>query len=233
MGMEAAFDFLDPISSSDVDELLEYFYSIDELFSPYKKTSDIYKVNAKKIAAEESNPEVRKVLRICERLKKDSNGFFDIRVENHIDPSGMVKGYAISQAAHDLSKKGYFNFYIEIGGDMQVAGLKNGFKWKVGVENAVTGKIHVIQLTDKGVATAGLFKSGLPIYNPHTQKIAGYYKSVTVIARDVADADWIATAAFAMGEKGKAFVENREGIEAIFIGSDGSEFFTSGIANYM
>lgn len=236
MGMSVAIEILDDgVKSTDIDEVLDYFHVVDETFSTYKKTSEITRINKKMLKMEDASPEVKKVIKLCELTKHETKGYFDIAVEGIIDPSGLVKGYAISEGSKMLMKKGYKNFYVEIGGDIDIRGLKNGMKWKVGIRNPLKTleNARVLYLSDKGIATSGTYERGMHIYNPIKKKLANELSSVTVVAQDVFEADRFATAVYAMGEKGIDFLEERDGMEGYLITKDGKELLTSGFTSYL
>jgi thiamine biosynthesis lipoprotein len=128
------------------------------------------------------------------------------------------------------------NFYIDAGGDIQVAGTKEGHPWRIGIRNPFNRKenVKVLAITDKGVATSGTAIRGQHIYNPHypeqpPQDIA----SLTVIGPDVYEADRFATAAFAMGRRGIAFIEELPGFEGYLIDTSARATFTSGFERYV
>jgi thiamine biosynthesis lipoprotein len=234
MGMSVAVEVLDPATGSDLDEVLDYFHVVDALFSPYKKDSEISHINEKKLKLEDASPEVKKVLKLCEQTRILTNGYFDILIEGRIDPSGLVKGYAICEAAKKLKKKGYKNFYIEIGGDIEIVGLKNDQKWRVGIKNPFkpNENTDIVHITNAGIATSGLYERGMHIYNPLKKKLATEIKSMTVIAKDIYEADRFATASFAMGIEGMNFLEKQENLEAFCITDTGEEIETSGFSKY-
>lgn len=234
--MSVAIEVLDnAVKSTDIDEVLDYFHSVDETFSTYKKTSEISRINRKLLKLEDASPEVKKVLTLCEQTKRATKGYFDISVEGIIDPSGLVKGYAISEGSKMLVKKGYKNFYVEIGGDIDIRGHKNGMKWKVGIRNPLKSfeNARVLFLSDRGIATSGIYERGMHIYNPIKKKLANELLSATVVGNDVYEADRFATGVYAMGEKGIDFLEEKEGLEGYVITKDGKELFTSGFAMYL
>ncbi len=235
MGMSVAVEVLDEANGSDLDDVLDYFHKIDSVYSTYKKTSEISRLNAKQLTEEELSPDVKKVLRLCEETRQLTNGYFDIHVEGIIDPSGLVKGYAIWEASKMLSSKGYKNFYIEIGGDIDIRGNKNGLPWRVGVRNPLNKSINtkVLKLTDCGVATSGTYERGMHIYDPIKKRLAPGIQSLTVIGPNVYEADRFATACYAMGEKGIEFLEKREGLEGFMITKDGKTRMTSGFTNFL
>ena len=235
MGMSVAVEVLDETDGNDIDEVLDYFHTIDNLFSTYKKTSEISKLNAKKIIKDDLSPEVKKILRLCEETKHETHGYFDIEVEGIIDPSGLVKGYAIWEASKMLSKKGYKNFYIEIGGDIDIRGRKNGMPWRVGVRNPLD-KLDiskVMKLTNCGVATSGTYERGMHIYDPIKKRLAPGVSSLTVIGPNIYEADRFATACYAMGENGIEFLEKKEGLEGLMITHDAKQLMTSGFNSFL
>lgn len=232
MGMNCVIEVLDNCTSSDIDEVLEYLHAFDRKFSTYKRGSEISKINAKKIRISEASPEVKHVLDLCEETRILSNGYFNIEVEGYLDPSGLSKGFAMTEASKKLLKKGYKNFYISIGSDIEIHGLKNGLPWKLEVPSPVkTLKSVGISVTDCGVATSGNYESGIQIYNPLKKKLVGDVLSLTVISHNIFEADRFSTAAFAMGEKGIGFLE-KHGIDGIMVTRDGKIKKTSGFDLY-
>ncbi len=76
---------------------------------------------------------------------------------------------------------------------------------------------------------------GHHIYDPldPAGRIAAEPVSLTVIAADVLDADRFATAAFAMGQAGIAFIEGLDGCEGYLVDGRGTATYTSGFASYV
>ena len=153
-----------------------------------------------------------------------------------VDPSGIVKGWAILQAAHMLKEAGFSNFYIDAGGDIQVAGNKDGEPWRIGIRDPFERKeiVKVLSVTDKGIATSGTAIRGQHIYDPHhpdtpLQDIV----SLTIIGPNVYEADRFATAAFAMGKRGIYFIEQLAGFEGYMIDASARATFTSGFERYV
>ncbi len=180
---------------------------------------------------------MRAIFVLAEQTRLETGGYFDIRHEGMYDPSGVVKGWAISNAAAILREQGAQSFYIDAGGDIQMAG-SNGQegKWRVGIRNPFNPSeiVKVLFLTDCAVATSGTYIRGQHIYNPHDD--AGPLTeilSLTVIGPDICDADRFATAAFAMGRHGIFFVESLSGFEGYMIDQDGRATFTTGFERFV
>ncbi|HEU0115319.1 MAG TPA: FAD:protein FMN transferase, partial [Thermomicrobiales bacterium] len=72
------------------------------------------------------------------------------------------------------------------------------------------------------------------IYNPRRPgPLETDLVSLTVIAPTIYEADRMATAAFAMGRDGLAFVASRPGLEAYAIAADGMAAYTRGFPEYV
>ena len=85
-----------------------------------------------------------------------------------------------------------------------------------------------------GVATSGSYLRGAHIYNPHAPNAAvSDVVSLTVIGPNILEADRFATAAFAMGEAGIAFIERMDGLEGYQIDARGMAQMTSGLGRYL
>ena len=164
-------------------------------------------------------------------------GFFNIAHKGQMDPSGLVKGWSIYNASLILKKRGYTNFYVDAGGDIQVSGANSeGENWVVGIRNPFNRNenVKVLSVTDKGVATSGTAIRGEHVYNPHNStKNKSKIVSMTVVGSNIYDADRFATAAFAMDQKGISFVESLKGFEGYMIDKKGIATFTSGFDKYV
>ncbi|MCL4338311.1 FAD:protein FMN transferase [Patescibacteria group bacterium] len=245
MGMPSSIEIADRYArTEDINDVFNFFRHIDRKFSTYKSGSEMEKINRGEIKEKDFSPEMKLIMSLCQKTKQETKGYFDIHIGSKIDPSGIVKGYAIKKGADMLQDKGYRNFFVEIGGDIQIHGysnacteslLKVGTKWKVGLQNPFNKKeiIKVLYLTDKGIATSGNYIRGKHIYNPIRAKAADEIVSISVVGPDVYEADRFATAAFAMGEKGIEFIATLPGFEAYMVTKDKRAVFTRGFEKYL
>ncbi len=238
MGMPIAIEIADPKATGGVfDEVFDYFTHIDEKFSTYKPTSEISAINSGALTLADASEEMQLVFAMCEETKQQTNGYFDIRTpRGTYDPSGLVKGWAIWNAAKLLEKKGFENFYVDAGGDIQPHGHNaDGGKWVVGIKNPFNQNenIKVVYVGNEGVATSGTYIRGKHIYNPRggNQPVSEIV-SLTVIGPNIHDADRFATAAFAMGADGIRFIEQLAGYEGYMIDNDKIATMTTGFGRY-
>jgi thiamine biosynthesis lipoprotein len=237
MGMPITIDIVDADDERIHDDVFCHFRAVDRRFSPFRVDSEISAINLRRLAASDYSSEMREVLALARRTKRETNGFFDIRTVNGLlDPSGIVKGWAIRNAAGLVARAGARDFFIDAGGDIQTSGRDaRGDEWSVGIRSPFDREqiIKVVYPRGKGVATSGTYVRGQHIYDPrapHTA-IAGIV-SLTVIGADVLEADRFATAAFAMGRAGIQFIAQRPGLEGYMVDEQGRATFTSGFEAY-
>ena len=243
MGMPITVEIIDNDATTvDLQKVFDYFNYVEEKFSLFKKTSEITKINAGEINPKEYSDDMKKIFTASEETKKLTNGYFNIeKHDGTYDTSGIVKGWAIYNAAELLKKAGFKNYYVEAGGDIQVHGNNDkGEPWSIGIRDPFdkTGLriIKVVYLANnEGIATSGTYLRGQHIYNPHDveQKHITDIVSLTVIGQNIYEADRFATAAFAMGKNGISFIENLSGFEGYIIDKNGIATFTSSFEKYL
>lgn len=234
MGMPITVEIING-NNKDLKKVFDYFKYVDSKYSPFKSNSEVSLINSG-LPNKNWSDEMKEVLKLCDETKKETNGYFDVYRYGKLDPSGLVKGWAINNAAKLLSDQGYGNYYIEAGGDIQVSGknLEN-LPWIVGVRNPfnINQIIKVVAVSDRGVATSGTYIRGQHIYNPKSNKEVDEVISLTIIGPNIYEADRIATGAFAMGRKGIEFIEQLKGFEGYMVDNDKIATFTSGFEKYV
>jgi thiamine biosynthesis lipoprotein len=221
-----------------INEVFGYFEYVDENFSPFKETSELSRINRGEIPENDWSDDMRVVLMLSEKTKEETGGYFDIIApDGKINPSGLVKGWAIQNAALILESEGFKDYYVDAGGDIQVSGKNSrGENWKIGVKNPFKQEeiVKVLNVKEEGVATSGTYIRGQHIYDPSNKfKKLEEIVSLTVVGPNIYEADRFATAAFAMGPKGIYFIENLPGFEAYMIDKNGLATETSGFKKYV
>jgi FAD:protein FMN transferase len=237
MGMPITVDVVDAADGAILDAVFAYFDGVDRRFSTYRTDSEIAAVNEGRLAEADYSDEMREVLVLAERTKRETDGYFDIRMpDGALDPSGIVKGWAIRNAAAIVAESGDRDFFIDAGGDIQSSGTNaSGKQWSVGIRNPFNAAeiIKVVYPRGRGVATSGTYVRGQHIHNPRAPgRPIGDVVSLTVIGPDVLEADRFATAAFAMGKDGIYFIEATPGLEGYVVNGNGRATLTSGIEAY-
>ena len=238
MDMPITIEVVDPdVSEKDIEELFGYFHSVESVFSMFRDTSEISKINAGSIKPEQYSADMKTILQLGEQTKRETNGYFDMKINGKVDPTGVVKGWAIYQVSQKLLQRGFQNHYVDAGGDIQVQGKKtDGTAWRIGIRNPFhrTEIVKTVALNHEGIATSGTAIRGQHIYNPHKPGAAiTDIASMTVIGPNVCEADRFATPAFAMGREGITFIEHKKGLEGYMIDSAGIATYTSGFNRYV
>lgn len=238
MGMPITVEVIladDAAAKRNMDRVFDDIREVDRTFSTYKPDSEISRMNRGELTADDASAVVRDVLALCEQMKSRTGGYFDILRDGRMDPSGLVKGWSIGEAAKLLDDAGVQDYCITAGGDIQLRGHNaDGEKWTVGIQNPrKRGEIvKVLRLTDMAVATSGTYERGEHIYDPHTGRAAVHWQGLTVVGPAILEADVFATAACAMGAAGPGWLAE-QGFECYAIGSDDTAVFTPGINTYL
>ena len=237
MGMPIEVEVVGDGVQQTLDDAFAYLVSVDERFSTYKPDSEISRLNRGEITETAISGEMKEVFALAKKTKKESGGYFDTRrPDGAVDPSGIVKGWAIYNTAKLIRDTGSDDFFVNAGGDIAMGGKNaKGEDWSVGIRNPFNPEeiVKVVYPKGRGVATSGSYVRGAHIYNPLAP--ADELKevvSISVIGPDVLEADRFATAAFAMGKDGIAFIEKMPGLEGYMIDKDAVATFTSGFPDY-
>ncbi|MBN2739562.1 MAG: FAD:protein FMN transferase [Rhodobacteraceae bacterium] len=238
MGMPISIDLPDLEETDLIDEVFSEFANVDARFSPYRDDSELSRLNAGALHAEEISAQMREVLEIARDISAATGGYFDpLRPDGNLDPSGVVKGWAILRAARQIAAAGQRNFCVDAGGDIQCAGTDaHGAAWRIGIQSPFNPDHVVKVVTPKGggMATSGNYVRGDHIYNPHQpSEPVTEIVSLTVIAPDVLTADLHATAGFAMGARGIYHIEATAGLEGYAIAPDGTALATTGFKEFV
>ncbi len=225
-------------SPETLDAIFEYFTSVDTRFSTFKSDSEISRINRGEISLDAYSDDMREIFSLAEKTRDETRGYFSIqRPDGSIDPSGLVKGWAIRNAARLAEQLGHTNYFIDAGGDIQSHGVdEQGRCWTIGIRNPFNHAeiVKVVQPNGKGVATSGTYLRGQHIYNPHQPGATlDDIVSITVIGPDIYEADRFATAAFAMGREGILFIESLGGHEGYTIDANSVATMTSGFEQHV
>lgn len=227
MGTAISLDVRDAaVHPSALDEAFEYLRRVDLRFSTYKPESEVSRLSRGELREIDCSPELREVLDLCERVRRESEGYFDIRAhrtDGSLDPSGLVKGWSLEGAGRILYAAGARNFCINGGGDVVTRGeAASGQAWRVGIRHPVIADrlAAVLAVTDGCVATSGAYERGEHVRDPLTGLPPVGVLSVTVVGPNLTFADAYATAAFAMGTRGLAWLAGRPGYEGCAVTAD-------------
>jgi FAD:protein FMN transferase len=221
----------DPLGAGALDDAWHWFERVDDLFSTWRADSEVSRLARGELDPARVSPEVTEVLTLCDDLRLASTGAFDVAFAAAtgvaevpgrcaIDPTGVVKGWAVDRAVELIEARGATDFAVNAGGDVVVRGFpERGDVWRIGIQHPWERRrlASTIGVTGLAVATSGGYERGEHVVDARTGQAACGLASVTVVASDLATADGCATAALALGRDGMAWLAQRGDVVAMGI----------------
>jgi thiamine biosynthesis lipoprotein len=175
--------------------------------------------------------EIGQVLAWCEAARHGSGGWFDPwAMPGGVDPTGLVKGWAVERAVRSLAEAGCAAVLVNAGGDVMATGCPPGQDcWRVGIRHPWrSDALSAVVRADAAVATSGSYERGLHLTDPHTRLPVHRTASASVTGPSLALADAYATGLAVAGEPGLVPLATNPGYEGYLIGLDGRESNTPG-----
>jgi thiamine biosynthesis lipoprotein len=236
MGTAVGADILDPgVRTATLDAAFAWFREVDARFSTYREDSEIRRIDRGELAQDGASPDVRWILARCDELAIETRGAFDARhhrPDGGLDPSGIVKGWSVEEAARLVEIVGGRNFSLSAGGDLVLRGERvPGRPWRVGIRHPDRADrvAAVLAVRDLAVATSGLYERGAHILDPRTGLAPSELKSATVVGPSLTWADAYATTLMVMGQAGLEWVAGHKGYDALVITADDRVLWTPGM----
>jgi thiamine biosynthesis lipoprotein len=225
MGTVFGIDIRDAGDWTDaVGDVVAWLHHVDAVFSTYRSDSDIAKLQRGERMLNEVHPDVARVLGLCADLHHATDGYFSALFGGRLDPTGLVKGWAVERASALLRDRGSANHAVNGGGDIQTAGsAAPGRPWTVAITDPLdrTRVLTTVAGTDLAVATSGTAERGRHIVDPFTGASVSHLASATVVGPSLTYADAYATAAFVRGPDALRWIDGIEGYTALLADPDG------------
>jgi thiamine biosynthesis lipoprotein len=218
-----------------VAEVIAWLHHVDSVFSTYRPDSDICRLQREELSLDAADPEVSVVLDLCAQVQAETGQHFSAVVDGRIDPTGLVKGWAIERASALLSRRGARNHAVNGGGDMQLVGeAASGRPWRVGITHPADRHrvFAVVEGRDIAVATSGTSERGQHIVDPFRGTAPTALLSATVVGPSLTRADAYATAAFVMGHAATTWLDRVVGYEGLLVAADGASCESAGWRGY-
>jgi thiamine biosynthesis lipoprotein len=202
---------------------------VDRVFSTYRPDSWVSRLGRGEVDVADCPTEVAEVLELGEQARQESAGAFDVRRADGdgslvLDPSGVVKGWAVSRAAALLEVLAGTDVCLSAGGDLVCRTAAPGSPgWRIGIEDPAdpARMVAVVPVRNGAVATSAATHRGSHIRHGRTGRVPRTVASVTVIAADLTSADIDATAAFAQDGDALAWLHTRAGRRGLVVWADG------------
>lgn len=233
MGTVFSLDLRSPtVSDAAVDNVVAWLHDVDATYSTYRPDSPISRLARGEIAEDDCTPEVRQVLARGRRLSVLTDHHFSLYADGTLDPSGLVKGWAIEAASDQLVAAGSTSHSLNGGGDVQCVGDADpGVRWRVGISDPHRpGELCAVVVgSGIAVATSGTAERGSHIRIQGSREDPTGLASITLIGRHLGDVDAYATAAFAMGTAARDWIESLDDVEAFAVTDGGGTWRSSGL----
>lgn len=225
----------DPAGRRAWAEVMACLREVDEVFSTYRPDSWISRLGRGEVDVADCPAEVAEVLALGERARKESGGAFDVRRPRadgtlELDPSGVVKGWALHRAARPLQELDDTDFCLSGGGDLLCrTGDPDGPPWRIGIEDPHDPRrvLATVPLHTAAMATSGTAHRGEHIVDARTGRVPVGVAQVTVIGPSLTWADVDATAAYALGAGAAGWLRTRSGRTGFVVLPDGSTVTTT------
>jgi thiamine biosynthesis lipoprotein len=209
-------------------------HRMDAVFSTWDASSPVSRLRRGEATLADMPPEVAEVLALCHAAREASRGWFDPwAMPGGVDPTGLVKGWAVQRAAGLLRRAGLGSAMVNGGGDVAVFGSPETGQphWRIGVQHPwrADALAAIVPVTGS-VATSADYARGPHLIDPSTGKPARRAASATVTGPGLAIADALATALAVGGDDALAAIGDLDGYAGYLIRPDGTEASTPGLA---
>jgi len=211
-------------------QVLALLREVDKVFSTYRPDSWICQLDRGEVDLVDCPREVAEVIGLGERARVESGGAFAVhrpRADGTLglDPSGVVKGWALERAAAALQALEDTDFCLSGGGDLlcRTTGA-DAVPWRIGIEDPRdTGRLlATVPLHTAAMATSGTAHRGQHIVDARTGQPPTTIAQVSVIGPSLTWADIDATAAYALGPDAATWLKTRTGRTGFVVWQDGS-----------
>ena len=158
---------------------------------------------------------------------------------------GIGKGYAVDRAAAILRGRGLRDFMVQSGGDIYVAGMKDGHPWRLAIQDPrgpANRSFAELDVSDGTFSTSGDYERYFlqngrryhHILDPATGEPARGARSVTIVSNLAVVADGLSTGVFIMGpDAGMALIERLPDVEGVIVSDKNEVLISSGLRGKM
>ncbi len=216
------------VAEAAIAEMWVELDRLEAMFSTFRATSEISRINRGELHLLDASPEVVEVVDACTWLEHVSDGAFRARRpgDEILDPAGFVKGYAAELAAKCLDRAGLRQWYLSVGGDIQTRGTAHdGSPWRIAISDPNSDDPRAIramvEVDGLAVATSGTASRGRHLWDGRSGLPADSLASMTVVGPHLTWADAFATTAFVLGRDGVDWVNHFDGYRALAITTQG------------
>lgn len=232
MGTVVGFKSPSPIPEEAIEAATAVLHDADRVFSLWAPQSPMSRLRCgtghldlADLAPADAGA-IAHVLDRCSLARDLSHGGFDPwALPGGVDPTGLVKGWAVERARDVLVGLGHTTVMVNGGGDIAVAGRPRGRPWRVGIRHPLqpTQLAAVVTVT-AAVATSGNYERPGQLIEPSTGRAARGVASATVCGPHLDLADALATALAVRGLPLLEVIGSMDGYGAYLVTDEGRHF---------
>lgn len=204
----------------------------DAIFSTWKPDSPMSRMRRGLLTLDAAPEEIRQVLDLCSSVRELTSGWFDPwAMPGGVDPTGIVKGWAVERALGALRVRDVVGASVNAGGDVAVFGHpEGGDLWRIGVRHPWRpDALACVLVVRDAVATSGTYERGPHLLDPWTREPRVGAASASVVGPSLALADGLATALAVGGDDVLGRLDELPSYEGYLVRADGTEAWTAGM----
>lgn len=204
----------------------------DATFSTWDPESPMSRMRRGALPPDAAPEEIDQVLELCSCVRDLTGGWFDPwAMPGGVDPTGIVKGWAVERALGALRARDVVAASVNAGGDVAVFGEpETGTRWRIGVRHPWRpDALACVLLVEDAVATSGTYERGPHLVDPRTGEPAAAAASASVVGPSLALADGLATALAVGGDEVLSRLADLPRYEGYLVRLDGTEAWTAGM----
>ncbi len=231
----------EPVLEGATAAVERVFAGLDATFSLYRPDSEASRLARGEVTLRDTSAAFRARFADATGWRLLTDGFFTPeRPDGILDLSGIIKGYAIDQAASALESAGITDWCLNAGGDVLVSGSPapgTGTPWLAGIVDpqdrgtllsgfALGGTGRFAALATSGTAERGnhIWRAGAGRRGRHPLE----FRQVSVAAPDILTADVLATAIVAGGRRMLDWATDSWDVEVLAVLGGGELLATPG-----
>ncbi|MHB1715902.1 MAG: FAD:protein FMN transferase, partial [Acidimicrobiales bacterium] len=179
-------------------------HRLDALFSTWDPCSPMSALRRGDGAAAARHPEFDEVFAVASAMREATAGWFDPwAMPGGVDPTGVVKGWAVERAIRLLAHAGVASAVVNGGGDVATIGVPpGGGPWRIGIRHPWRADaLACVLAVSSAVATSGSYERGSHLVDPHTGATVRRVASASVVGSSLTHADAWATALAVGGDE--------------------------------
>ncbi|HUC37901.1 MAG TPA: FAD:protein FMN transferase [Acidimicrobiales bacterium] len=212
------------VALSDACALL---HRADTVFSTWEPQSPMSRIRRNATPLGPRPAEIDEVLDLCRTAREASDGWFDPwAMPGGVDPTGLVKGWAIELATAAISTAGVSGVVVNGGGDVAVSGTPghSGEPWRIGVRHPWRADaLACVVSVDSSLATSGTYERGNHFVDPRSGARSFRAVTASVVGPSLAMADAFATAVMVGGDEALRTITAGGRYGVYLVRPDGSE----------